>query len=312
MPGHVAHVEIARTVLGALTNDQALTWRADPEVLNALFHGALDPDMGHFPGGDPLITDLAHYVKTAELARNLVRLASNDVELAYAWGWISHVIADTDLHPAINRACGLHCYGTATRPMTWAESASTHMRVELGLDTVRLIRDETLRRIRLHDVFDRSEVRFLSKAFRDTYGVDLDEHKLLRGHRAVSQAQRAFFSMGEAVGRKSMGMPIKLRDLPLNLVYFPIRWLSRLTPDSVVYAVTHPLPPPPWLDEELDAALTVLPTRFAGLLDGDLRDLPDVNLDTGTVDDPAEPYLPTVRTKQTLVQRLQGGIAPQG
>jgi hypothetical protein len=102
-------------------------------------------------------------------------------------------------------------------------------------------------------------------------------------------------------------MPSRLLDLPLNLVYYPIRWLSRLTPESVAYSVTHPLSPPPWLEEELEAALTVLPTRFAGLLDGELRDLPDVNLDTGMVDDPTEPYPPTVATYQTLEQRLQGG-----
>lgn len=61
----------------------------DPTVLNAFYHGGLGPDMGYFPGTDPLLADLAQYVSSEGFARNLLSRASSELERAYAWGWVS-------------------------------------------------------------------------------------------------------------------------------------------------------------------------------------------------------------------------------
>jgi hypothetical protein len=286
MPGHVVHIEIARAFLNALPEPQARRWSDSPEITNALLHGALDPDMGLFPGGDPRVTDLAHHVKTADLARSLVRLAKDEIETAYAWGWVTHFIADTELHPVMNRACGEHRDGTTTRPMTWDYSPGTHIRVELGLDAVRLARDERLRTVRLHDFLDGPRIQFLQRAFHETHGIDLDERQLLRGHRVLGWAQGALFSLGGSMGRRYLDQPRRPGDLAFSLLYHPARWVGNLmSPDSIPYSLTHSLPPPAWLEEAVESALEELPATFSALFTGALEDLPNLNLDTG---DPIE------------------------
>jgi len=47
----------------------------DPALRAAFLAGTVGPDMGMYPGGEPLFSDLAHYVRSGELARALVRAA---------------------------------------------------------------------------------------------------------------------------------------------------------------------------------------------------------------------------------------------
>ena len=69
------------------------------ETWNAFLCGSLGPDMGMFPGGEPLVSDLAHYVRAGDLANRLVDSARTEVQSAFAWGWVAHVLADIALHP---------------------------------------------------------------------------------------------------------------------------------------------------------------------------------------------------------------------
>lgn len=79
MPGVAVHFVLADRVLGR--------WRSagstlpapfdvdDPASLNAFYHGAVGPDHGYFPGGHSVLSDLAHCVRPAGLARRLPALA---------------------------------------------------------------------------------------------------------------------------------------------------------------------------------------------------------------------------------------------
>ena len=86
--------------------------------------------MGYISPPD-LLADLVHYVRTCDFARALVAQANSDEERAYAWGWVSHIIADIIIHPLINQAAGRWQHGD--QPLSYADDPSLHLRIELGL-----------------------------------------------------------------------------------------------------------------------------------------------------------------------------------
>lgn len=266
MPGHAAHIELAARSRGLFP--------AGDEVTNALYHGALAPDMGMFPGADPLFSDLAHYVRSADLARSLVACARNDVEQAYAWGWVSHLLADSGLHPAINQASGF---------VPWSDSKEPHLRVEFGLDFARLANQPWLRRVRLVRM---RELQFVVNAYRDTFGVELEQGRLRRSHATLTASQRVLFTLGPKT--QSLG---------------PVRWLGSRFRGSVLAAITTPIEPEAYLLEGLALMLGEMPGRMGALMNGGLADLENLNLDTGERQGPSDPDV--ARVLAALEERLR-------
>src|SRR5262249_13193581 len=78
--------------------------------------------------------DLAHYIRSGQLARSLLRSAPDPVTRAFARGWATHVLADALIHPLINRAAG-ELLGRG-EPLTFADDPVGHIRVEQALDGV--------------------------------------------------------------------------------------------------------------------------------------------------------------------------------
>src|SRR6478752_1876582 len=54
------------------------------------YGGAIAPDMGYFPMGSKLFTNLAHYVRSGDLVTDLIDEAQNANELAFALGFLTH------------------------------------------------------------------------------------------------------------------------------------------------------------------------------------------------------------------------------
>ncbi len=68
--------------------------------------GAIIRDMGYYPFGSHLFSDLVHYVRGGDFIANLVSEAQNLDEYAFALGSLAHH-ADNLGHPAVNRAVSL-------------------------------------------------------------------------------------------------------------------------------------------------------------------------------------------------------------
>ena len=304
MPGHALHLAIASEFLGALPAERAERWRKDPVTVRALYQGALAPDVGYFPGGDRLITDLAHYVAPMKLARSLVDLASTQEEQAFAWGWVTHVVADSEVHRPINRASGETLNGSASDPATWADSPSTHTRVEMGLDAVWLAGDERLADIRMGPEIAEPGVAMMKRAFLRLYEVELDEIGLRKSLRRMSRVQRVLFPIGRAEGRGFLGLRSETRDLAWRSLVAPLRWLSGVgSKDSTLYAITHPLAPAGWFESEVREIVEGLPNRFNLTLEDGLFGLEEVNLDTGEPESASHPYPPAVQARADLAKR---------
>lgn len=263
MPGHVLHIEIAHRVRSLLPEGE--------EVGQALYLGAIAPDMGLLPGGDPLISDLAHYVDTGSLAKQLVRSASDEIQRAYAWGWITHLLADVGLHPTINESAGV----------SWAHSPAEHMKAEFGVDFDRLARSGGLARLRLGA---RPDPKYLCRALAEVYGVGFDEGRVDLSHRALVWTQRLLFRLGPRASA--------------------IRRVGARFPGSVLEAVSHPKLPSPELIRCVDVFLESVTERVASLRGGGLDNLPNYNLDTGEQGDETDPYPAAVAARASLSERL--------
>ena len=75
MPGVAVHFVLADRVLSRWRGDGVEGASSlppfdvsDPASLNAFYHGAVGPDLGYFPGGHRLLSDLAHCVRPAQVA----------------------------------------------------------------------------------------------------------------------------------------------------------------------------------------------------------------------------------------------------
>jgi hypothetical protein len=138
MPSVSLHLVLADRVLeGWTTNPRAAPFDPDdPAAVNAFYQGALGPDLGYFPGGYRLLSDLAHRVRSAVLSRFLVVSARAAAERAFSWGWVAHFLADRAIHPLVGRGVGEFVHGDRTRFVDGFEEPAAHVRVETGLDVL--------------------------------------------------------------------------------------------------------------------------------------------------------------------------------
>src|ERR1035438_4335803 len=69
------------------------------------YGGCIIQDMGYYPFGSKLFSDLTHYVRVGDFILNLIRDSQDLNEYAFALGALSHYAADNNGHSiAVNRA----------------------------------------------------------------------------------------------------------------------------------------------------------------------------------------------------------------
>ena len=117
---------------------------ASPEDLRKAhayaYGGAIIQDMGYYPFGSKLFTDLTHYVRSGDFVLNLLHEAQDLNEYAFALGSLAHFAADNRGHPeAINRAVPI-MYGKLKRKfgpvITYADNPAAHLKVEFAFDVI--------------------------------------------------------------------------------------------------------------------------------------------------------------------------------
>lgn len=153
---------------------------ADVEHARAFaYGGAHVADLGYFPLGNRLFTDLLHYVRSGDFLTALVASAQTVDEYAFALGAVAHYVTDTIGHPeATNRAVAemyphlRHKYGET---VTYADDHGSHMQTEFRFDVLQMSRDKRTRDLFHHAVAFQVAKRPLDEAFRKTYGLGLDD-----------------------------------------------------------------------------------------------------------------------------------------
>jgi len=282
MPSVTVHLRLADRVLEHWEDrpEDAPFALDDAGAVNAFRHGSFGPDLGYFPGGYRPLSDLAHALRSGDLTRALIRSARTPLERAFAWGWVTHVLADTLIHPLVGCAVGELHYGSPAYFVDGDSDQITHVRVEAGLDALYAERHPELRRLRLGPVFDARAIAWLREAYVATYGAAPPIDRFLASHRI--SARRAMQGVGLAAV-SAYTMPT--RAAQDHAEPGPVRALrSFVGRRSVGLAYLLPAPPSLWFInavrdvEDTFVDLFVEEFKMAG------EGLANVNLDTGRPD----------------------------
>jgi hypothetical protein len=156
------------------------------------YGGCLIQDLGYYPFGKPFFSDLLHYVRTGDFVRALFRDSKDQNDLAFAIGALAHYIGDTTGHAeAINIAVGNAFPKLSAKygpHVNYAEGPHQHLRVEFAFD----INDISKHRLAplgyLNHVGFAVPIPLLTRAFYDTYGLDLA--KVVGAHRPTLRGYR--------------------------------------------------------------------------------------------------------------------------
>lgn len=281
---------------------------SDPSSLNAFRQGAFGPDLGYFPGGHRFLSDLAHCVRSADLARSLLQLARTSRERAFAWGWVTHVIGDQAIHPWVGRGVGELVTGRRDVFISGDRDQVSHVRVETGLDAWYAARNPEYRGFDPSPVFDGDTIRFLAAAYRRTYGLRFDTAQLLGSHLAVTrmagQALRTVSVLGNALEWESGDISVvRWARCGMDRARSVIR--GAMGRESLLMALLTPVAPSPWLLEAVEAVVEGFGHRVQRHVRSGGAHLENRNLDTGEWDGEGE-HLGTVATLDVL--RTRGGL----
>lgn len=142
------------------------------------YGGAVSPDLGYYPGGSKLFTNLIHYVRSGDFIEAVLRNAHDLNEYAFALGVMCHYYADRYGH-----GLGINLSVPVIYPemekkfgdtVTYADNRISHVRTEFGFDVLQTARGNYATTA-YHDFIGfQVSKELLIKAFQETYGLDVN------------------------------------------------------------------------------------------------------------------------------------------
>jgi hypothetical protein len=156
------------------------------------YGGCVIQDLGYYPFGKPLFSDLLHYVRTGDFIRALFRNSKNANDVAFAIGALSHYLGDTIGHPqAVNLAVGKEFPELAAKygpNVNYAEGEHQHVRAEFAFDINDIAKHRLAPEKYLNHIGFVVPAPLLARAFYETYGLDLTD--ILGNHRPALKGYR--------------------------------------------------------------------------------------------------------------------------
>jgi hypothetical protein len=303
------------------------------------YGGSIIQDMGYYPFGSHEFSDLTHYVRSGDFIRNLLRSSQDLNEYAFALGAMAHYAADTEGHPAVNRAVADEIpelrdrYGPV---VTYSENPKAHIRVEFGFDAAQVAKRRFPPNL-YHDLIGfQISKPLLERAFLQTYGLPLQEvikhEDLAIGsyRRAVSKVIPTFTRAAVATHRADL-----VREIPdfnrrkfiyrlsrseyhreFGRVYqrpsFGTRvlvFLFHLVPKVGPFKVVNFQTPTPQTEDlyfrSMNRTIDRYRAELTALRRGESPDLPNLDFDTGHATEAGE-YDLSDATYATLLHKLAG------
>ncbi len=143
------------------------------------YGGAIAPDMGYFPFGSPLFTNLVHYVRSGNFVNALLDEAQDVNEYAFALGFLCHYMADKYGHLLGTNLCVPIVYPKVKKKygsvVTYEEDRIAHKRIEFAFDVLQTAKGNYAT-LAYHDFIGFNVSRpVLERAFRKTYGLNLND-----------------------------------------------------------------------------------------------------------------------------------------
>lgn len=297
---------------------------ATPEQLSDAhgyaYGGAIIQDIGYYPHGSRLFSDLTHYVRSGDFILALLHDARDVNDYAFALGALSHYAADIDGHSVgTNRAVPIlypsvqKIYGDV---VTYEQNPSAHLKTEFGFDVMEIAQGHYAPDSYHAFIGFGVAIPLLEEAFKETYGLDLksvltDEAKVFGSYRravstlipkatriawamkkdeilktAPNMTKKMFlYNLSRASYEKNWGQDYLKPTFGEKCAAFFIRIVPKIGPLKVL-KVTAPTPETEHMFEaSFNAALDRYKALLAQVRTGD-PDLPNSNFDTGRTTPP--------------------------
>jgi len=141
------------------------------------YGGAIIQDMGYYPFGSKIFSDLTHYVRSGHFVEVLIQDSQDVNEYAFALGALCHYVSDNNGHPiAVNPSVPMLYPKLRVRygdNVTYEDNPAAHIRTEFGFDVVQVARGHYASED-YHDFIGFQVSKpLLERAFKDTYGIEL-------------------------------------------------------------------------------------------------------------------------------------------
>jgi hypothetical protein len=143
------------------------------------YGGAVVPDMGYYPFGSKLFTNLLHYVRSGDFVETILSEAQNLNEYAFALGVLCHYCADNYGHKLGVNVCVPIIYPKMKKKfgetVTYEENHISHLRTEFAFDVLQTARGNYGSE-GYHDFIGFQVSKpVLERAFLKTYGLDVND-----------------------------------------------------------------------------------------------------------------------------------------
>src|SRR5271154_4845141 len=286
------------------------------------YGGAIIQDMGYYPHGSKLVSDLTHYVRSGDFVVALLRDAQDLNGYAFALGALAHYAADNDGHKIGTNRAVPELYpklGKKYGPsVTYEEDPLAHVKTEFGFDVIE-VAQQRYAPDSYHDFIGfQVSAPLLEQAFRETYGLDLkkvlsNEDKALNSYRrdvskllpeatriawslksseimkdAPGTTKKKFlYNLSRASYEKEWGHDYQQPSFGDKFAAFLLRILPKIGPLKVLQFRT----PTPATEKMFEASFNATLDRYKGLLAqqgaGHLELVND-NFDTGETSGPGK------------------------
>jgi hypothetical protein len=285
------------------------------------YGGCIIQDMGYYPFGSKLFSDLLHYVRSGDFIINEIAASQDLDEYAFALGSLAHYAADNEGHSiAVNPSVGVEYPKLANEfgpTVTYADNPTAHLRVEFGFDVLQVARGNYAPQS-YHDFigFETSK-DLLNRAFLATYDVelkdvftdldlalstyrhavstvipemtrvawDMNKKELMRATPRVDRA-KFVYNLSRASYRKEYDGRYQEPGAGARVLAFFFRILPKIGP----LKAAKPKPPTPetakWFEDSFDKTLDMYRKLLAQARNGTPR-LVNTNFDTGEPTKPA-------------------------
>ncbi|HEX8349586.1 MAG TPA: zinc dependent phospholipase C family protein [Hymenobacter sp.] len=155
------------------TNEQLLDAKA------YAYGGAIIQDMGFYPFGSRLFTNLTHYVRSGDFVRNMLDEARNREEYAFALGALAHYAADINGHPEGTNLAMASVYPELAakygKSITYEEAPKQHTQLEFAFDVVQVAAGHYRTENYHNSIGFKVSKPVLERGFEKTYGLALGQ-----------------------------------------------------------------------------------------------------------------------------------------
>ncbi|RPD45462.1 hypothetical protein DNI29_18960 [Hymenobacter sediminis] len=149
------------------------------EAKSYAYGGSILQDMGYYPFGSELFTNLTHYVRSGDFVRNLLDEAHDRNEYAFALGALAHYAADIHGHPEGTNRAMPSVYPELKAKfgdvITYEEAPIQHTQLEFAFDVVQVAAGRYRTADYQRYIGFQVSKPVLERAFLKTYGLELGQ-----------------------------------------------------------------------------------------------------------------------------------------